>query len=948
MGHPQSSAPGSGGQFELVERWRVVEVHDEQHALEMLRHRALSAGFGGPNEAELRRMAMAVMRGELVLVRNDAGRPLDPPNPNAVPLLSALDGGDPIAHGPDPGSGAGTAGQTWYEVRLVDGAEAPLVGVDVTISCDGEREQLTTDGDGRVRLDDATARSATISIPTGDGLSSALEAAWTQPTSERPVESGAELDVRHYRDDMIGPVMLSAERPHTISIQPAVVAGKIVDTSFGEGGDFVLPGAVAALQRLWEEHAAEHACVVAHAPQDDLATRRADRLRELLDADVDAWVERFDEATPEDEGWGALEDGHLLRALPDYPSRDPDQDVIEWFQETRDLDVDGIAGPITRGALVTEYFAVAAFPDDANPDTIARTTEEPNAELEVFWFGDAFGVQPPADDPAAYESWNHRVTEVHTTGPTATGAGDQIPILQADDLHFGNERVLFLPEPPRDPAAPAPVDREVTGLSLTRAVLEYANLNPKKQLVFVGHADKLGSKDTNLTVSQDRAENVKLFMLGERKDWAAHCISHYAVDDVQNILIWAAATWSWPTDPGPADNDLGPNTQDGLDAFRVRYNKEFSAGITESGPITEDDFLAFFDLLQATLANMLTARMPELSELQEGIALLDDGIIACGEGWAHEPIVMGGYPTSSQRRVDVLFLDPHEAALARLESKPPLRALYGNPLSKARPVGLWHIDDGAVDTFGYERNDDVIELQFSADPEVRGPLQVRVYEYTSARNPDERRRAIQIDAATLGDEPGLRKSGDFHEVEDGQNLAAIAMLYGASVAELEAHPFNAAVDGQLAAGDLVYVPQVDASKPLALGEVMAAERVGEEDGRPRYVARWSVEETGYDLLHSAQWFPDHDLGDRQGLFATNDADTTRVAPVFPHFAVIDATGRVIAVAPSPAELVGPLEYAEDEAATLVHLDGRVHSFADAGSHEVRLGRGRASAPHQQG
>jgi hypothetical protein len=264
---------------------------------------------------------------------------------------------------------------------------------------------------------------------------------------------------------------------------------------------------------------------------------------------------------------------------------------------------------------------------------------------------------------------------------TIAESGGLIPILQAEDMHFGNERVIFLPEPPRDPANDDAPETGVTGLSLARAVLQQAHLQPDKKVLFVGHADAPGSKQTNLTVSRARAENVKLFVTGVRDEWAKHCIGHYAADDVQNILLWAAATWGWDTFPGKVDNVLGPLTKDALDAFRREYNAEFESSIAETGPVSQTDWEAFFDLLQATLDAMLADGAPTLAELRADVNLLDDGVIACGEGWAHEPILMTGYPESSLRRVDVLFLDDHEVALAEIESKPPLREIYGNPLT---------------------------------------------------------------------------------------------------------------------------------------------------------------------------------------------------------------------------------------------------------------------------
>ncbi len=55
--------------------------------------------------------------------------------------------------------------------------------------------------------------------------------------------------------------------------------------------------------------------------------------------------------------WGAKEDQRMLASLPDYGSRPPNEGPVWWFQRTRGLVQDGIAGPQTRTQLITEYMA---------------------------------------------------------------------------------------------------------------------------------------------------------------------------------------------------------------------------------------------------------------------------------------------------------------------------------------------------------------------------------------------------------------------------------------------------------------------------------------------------------------------------------------------------------------------------------------------------------------
>ncbi len=164
----------------------------------------------------------------------------------------------------------------------------------------------------------------------------------------------------------------------------------------------------------------------------------------------------------------------LGRALSGFASKDPVADPIAWFQQTRGLDVDGIAGPQTRGALVREYMADAALPDGTDVEAVARVSDDDH--LELFFFDDGGGAQPPSSDPAAHDGWQERVRRTMTKSVAYADAGQLVPILRAEDIHFGVERVVFLPEHPHDDDGE---QQGVTGLSFARAVLQRAWLEPE-------------------------------------------------------------------------------------------------------------------------------------------------------------------------------------------------------------------------------------------------------------------------------------------------------------------------------------------------------------------------------------------------------------------------------------------------------------------------------------
>lgn len=266
-------------------------------------------------------------------------------------------------------------------------------------------------------------------------------------------------------------------------------------------------------------------------------------------------------------------------------------------------------------------------------------------------------------------------------------------LLQTLDLHFGNERVILLPG--RDYAEGA--GEAVPGIHVVAAAFRFALHNPKRLLV-VGHADALGSDATNMTVSEDRATNVFTFLKGDAAAWGAHCQGHYAVDDVQNILIWIAELMDWPTLPGLVDNDMGPQTQGALNAFRHEFNAAFEASIPEDGPVSVQDWEAFFQLYDEGIDAFLGGGSPDAR--RAAVEPVGEGILVCGEHWPRDACVVDGYPSGSDRRVDILFFDEDEPELeAILSDDPPGASLYAEGRLTVETVEL---ESMRFDSMDYE------------------------------------------------------------------------------------------------------------------------------------------------------------------------------------------------------------------------------------------------------
>lgn len=140
---------------------------------------------------------------------------------------------------------------------------------------------------------------------------------------------------------------------------------------FNTNKAFLLPTALASMQklrRLYIENAPCKLLVVGHADtkggpafNDKLSLARARATIAYLKDDVQAWLAFYDEGDPK-QAWGKVEDHLMLLSMPDFGGKSPKEDEVRWFQRTRGLSVDGVAGKQTRRALIEEYMSLDGSP----------------------------------------------------------------------------------------------------------------------------------------------------------------------------------------------------------------------------------------------------------------------------------------------------------------------------------------------------------------------------------------------------------------------------------------------------------------------------------------------------------------------------------------------------------------------------------------------------------
>lgn len=264
-----------------------------------------------------------------------------------------------------------------------------------------------------------------------------------------------ESDVREFKAPLV--VLEGSDSSPEVRLVGAyrsVVMARVRGMLFDTNKNFILNRAIPDLKgirRVYELNNPGELLLVGHTDttaqpsiNDPLSVERADSVRAYLEDDVDAWLAMFGSDKPESKRWGEREDLQMIEALPDASSRDPEQDPVRWFQATRRLEVDGIAGDETRRQLIFEYMRLDGttlrdnpdfdieitthgcgenFPlDDTGEELDSNPPDEKEDQLdrraELFFFDREFGIDPPVpgkNSPKGgtqYPEWRKRATIV--------------------------------------------------------------------------------------------------------------------------------------------------------------------------------------------------------------------------------------------------------------------------------------------------------------------------------------------------------------------------------------------------------------------------------------------------------------------------------------------------------------------------------------------------------
>jgi Putative peptidoglycan binding domain/OmpA family len=261
-------------------------------------------------------------------------------------------------------------------------------------------------------------------------------------------------------------IRLPIGEPIVLTVEPAAVKRvRLVGMHFDLNKCFLLPLALPGIKVIREKYAENpdaNLLAVGHTdtsgqdqPNSALSLERAEAVAAYLTDKAGAWEAFFSDTKPIEKRWGNLEVQHMLSRIPDggpfhYDGKpngiaDAEHDkAVRDYQKAKGLKVDGIAGPNTRKALITDYMAIdgTSFPAGATLTTHGcgeffpvvgtpdGTRNAENRRVEIFFFDGPIDPPPPGPlsqrDSTEYPRWLEQVEE---TVDVETGGDENAPVM---------------------------------------------------------------------------------------------------------------------------------------------------------------------------------------------------------------------------------------------------------------------------------------------------------------------------------------------------------------------------------------------------------------------------------------------------------------------------------------------------------------------------------------
>jgi outer membrane protein OmpA-like peptidoglycan-associated protein len=472
---------------------------------------------------------------------------------------------------------------------------------------------------------------------------------------------------------------------------------------FNTNKAFLLPSAlpsVKKLRRIYLDNAPCRLLVVGHADttgapayNDKLSLSRAEATIAYLRDDVDGWLAFYGQAVEAKQRWGKVEDRLMITAMPGFATKIRSEDAVRWYQRTRDLEVDGVAGPQTRRALVTEYMSLDGaslsdfvgdieatahgcgenFPLDDTGDELdaapADDRRDPtDRRVELFFFDPEFGITPPpagtnsAAGSREYPLWRKRVAAVVELEAGDADAPD-VTFAEISDGHFRTDSAVVLPEG-EDPDA-AGGHAALSSVGLIAQALRFNEEHEGRTLLVAGHTDTSAGDAYNDELSRQRAKVALALLEGDRESFSALCHERHQAADINQILSWVSRAFEdldFAGDPGQITSFVDPVNVRG---FQTDFNRHklalgsTAADLAVDGSVGKLTWGAFFDCYEFALQEELGEDAAAVAALRGKLKFVDPErkALGFGEHFPIEELGVDDFRSQTNRRVEILFFE---------------------------------------------------------------------------------------------------------------------------------------------------------------------------------------------------------------------------------------------------------------------------------------------------
>jgi outer membrane protein OmpA-like peptidoglycan-associated protein len=506
-----------------------------------------------------------------------------------------------------------------------------------------------------------------------------------------------------------------------------------IRSSFNTNKAFLLPTALPSmleLREIYTNNAPAKLLVVGHADtqgdaayNDKLSLERSKATIAYLEDDVDGWYAFYGDGIEQAKRWGKVEDNLMIHAMPGFVDKPLGENLVHWYQRTRGLEVDSIAGSDTRHRLIAEYMALDGtslsdfvgeidavahgcgenFPlDDAGAELDDDPPDDKNdpidRRVELFFFDTEFGVTPapPGENSqpgsVEYPLWLDRVSTIIDLDAD-DAERPSLSFVEVTDAHFRTDSAVVLPEA-EDPSASGQ-HAAFTSAGLVATVLRVNEEQGGRPLLVAGHTDTAGSEAHNDELSLERAKVMLALLAGNRDDFSSLCNARNQPADVNQILSFIAKAFDdlpFACDPGKIADSVDPAC---VRRFQSDFNRNkpalgsSAADLDVDGRVGELTWGAFFDCYELALQRLLGEDAAGVAELRDQLQFADPDrkALGFGERFPIEELGVDNFRSQTNRRVEVLFFNPgEEPDLEHAQNDPDTSDIYLPSVFKRVPI----------------------------------------------------------------------------------------------------------------------------------------------------------------------------------------------------------------------------------------------------------------------